>query len=148
MPNNPDLNIALIGCGTVGTGVVKILQSSAELLTQRTGRSVRLRRIVVRDLSKRRDVDVGDIPVSNDVQSVIRDPSIHVAIHVVGGLEPSRADVTGLLQAGKDVITANKALLYAHGAELFSLAQKLDRTICLRRRRPAAFRLFRRSTPH
>lgn len=130
MPSNLDLNIALVGCGTVGTGVVKILQSSAELLTQRTGRSVRLRRVVVRDLRKQRDVDFGDIPVSDDVQSVIQDPSIHVAIHVVGGIDPARADVTGLLMAGKDVITANKALLYSHGAELFSVAQQQHRTIC------------------
>ncbi len=130
MAHSPDLNIALIGCGTVGTGVVRILQSSAELLTQRTGRSINLKRVVVRDPSKRRDVDLGNIPVTDDIRSVINDAEIHAAIHVVGGINPARADVTGLLESGKDVITANKALLYAHGAELFALASKLNRTIC------------------
>lgn len=130
MSNNPDLNIALVGCGTVGSGVVKILQSSSELLTQRTGRSISLRRVVVRDINKRRDAALGSLPVSDDIQTVINDPEIHAVIHVVGGINPARGDVSSLLQAGKDVITANKALLYAHGAELFEMAQKLNRTIC------------------
>ena len=130
MSNNPDLNIALVGCGTVGSGVVKIIQSSSELLTQRTGRSISLRRVVVRDVNKRRDVALGNVPVSDDIQTVINDPEIHAVIHVVGGINPARADVSSLLLAGKDVITANKALLYAHGAELFAMAEKLNRTIC------------------
>jgi len=130
MPDSPDLNIALVGCGTVGGGVVKILQSSAGLLTQRTGRAICLRRVVVRDVNKRRNVELGNIPVSDDIRTVINDPEIHAVIHVVGGINPARTDVTSLVQAGKDVITANKALLYAHGSELFALAQKLNRTIC------------------
>lgn len=130
MPDSPDLNIALVGCGTVGGGVVKILQSSAGLLTQRTGRAICLRRVVVRDVNKRRNVELGNIPVSDDIRTVINDPEIHAVIHVVGGINPARTDVTSLLQAGKDVITANKALLYVHGSELFALAQKLNRTIC------------------
>ena len=130
MPSSPELNIALIGCGTVGGGVVRILQSSADLLAQRTGRTICLRRIVVRDVKKRRNLELGQIPVSDDIRTVIDDPEIHAAIHVVGGVNPARTDVTNLLQAGKDVITANKALLYAHGSELFALAHQLGRTIC------------------
>ena len=122
MPDTSDLNIALVGCGTVGTGVVRILQSSAELLRQRTGRSIHLRRVVVRDVRKRREVDLGSIPVSDDIRTVIHDPEIHAAIHLVGGIDPARADLISLLNSGKDVITANKALLYAHGSELFALA--------------------------
>ncbi len=130
MTQTPDLNIALVGCGTVGTGVVKILQSSMESLRLRTGRSIRLRRVVVRNVEKERDVDLEGIPVSNDIRDIIDDKDIHAAIHVVGGISPAYEDVVQLLQAGKDVITANKALLYAHGAELFALAAKLKRTIC------------------
>ncbi len=130
MTQTPDLNIALVGCGTVGTGVVKILQSSMESLQLRTGRSIRLRRVVVRNVDKERDVDLGDIPVSSDIRVVIDDKDIHAVIHVVGGISPAYEDVVQLLQAGKDVITANKALLYAHGAELFALAARLKRTIC------------------
>ena len=130
MTQNPDLNIALIGCGTVGTGVAKILQSSRESLRQRSGRSMQLRRVVVKNVAKQRDVDFGGIPVSNDIRTVTDDPDIHLAIYVVGGISWAREDVTRLLQSGKDVITANKALLYGHGAELFALAGTMNRTIC------------------
>ena len=130
MTQNPDLNIALIGCGTVGTGVAKILQSSRESLRQRSGRSMQLRRVVVKNVAKQRDVDFGGIPVSNDIRTVTDDPDIHLAIYVVGGISWAREDVTRLLQSGKDVITANKALLYAHGAELLALAGTMNRTIC------------------
>ena len=130
MTQTPDLNIALVGCGTVGTGVVKILQSSMESLRLRTGRSIRLRQVIVRNVDKERDVNLGDIPVSSDIRAVIDEKDIHAVIHVVGGISPAYEDVVRLLQAGKDVITANKALLYAHGAELFALAAKLKRTIC------------------
>ena len=130
MTQCPDLNIALIGCGTVGTGVVKILQSSTESLRQRTDRSIQLRRVVVKNVAKQRDVDFGGIPVSNDIRTVTDDPEVHLAVYVVGGTSPSREDVTRLLKSGKDVVTANKALLYAHGAELFELAGKMNRTIC------------------
>jgi homoserine dehydrogenase len=130
MASSQTLNIALVGCGTVGTGVVRILQTSNDLLTQRSGRSISLRRVVVRDVNKRREVDLSGVPVSDDIRTIVNDPEIDVVIHVVGGINPARADVTAILQSGKDVITANKALLYAHGAELFALAQQQKRTIC------------------
>ena len=121
MTQTPDLNIALVGCGTVGTGVVRILQASMESLRNRTGRLIQLRRVVVQNVAKQREVDLGVIPVSNDIGTVIDDPEIDAVVHVVGGISPAREDVTRLLQSGKDVITAKKALLYAHGAELFAL---------------------------
>ena len=130
MTQDSDLNIALVGCGTVGTGVVRILQSSLESMRQRTGRTIHLRRVIVQNVGKPRNVDLGSIPVSSDIRTVIDDPAIQTAIHVVGGISPALEDVTRLLQAGKDVITANKALLYEHGAELFALAGQLKRTIC------------------
>ncbi len=130
MVTSPDLNIGLIGCGTVGGGVVRILRNSADLLTQRTGRTLKLTRVAVKNPAKQRDVDLSGIPVSTDAQAIIADPAIHVVIHVVGGIEPARSDIMALLRAGKDIITANKALLYAHGAELFQLASSLGRTIC------------------
>ena len=131
MTQSPDLNIALVGCGTVGTGVVKILQSSMESLRQRTGRSIQLRRVIVQNVGKQRDVDLGEHSgVGRHSHRDRRSGRFTSSIHVVGGISPAREDVTRLLQSGKDVITANKALLYAHGAELFALAGKLNRTIC------------------
>jgi len=125
-----NLGLGLVGCGTVGTGVVRILQSSPDLLTRQAGKRLTLRRIVVRDPGKVRDTDLSAWPVSTDLTSIISDPDIHAVIHLVGGIEPARSGIISLLQAGKDVITANKALLYSHGEELFSLAKSLGRTIC------------------
>jgi homoserine dehydrogenase len=130
MSEAANLGLGLVGCGTVGTGVVRILQSSPHLLTRQAGKRITLRRIVVRDPGKVRDTDLSAWPVSTDLMSIISDPDIHAVIHLVGGIEPARSGIISLLQAGKDVITANKALLYAHGEELFSLAKSLGRTIC------------------
>jgi homoserine dehydrogenase len=91
---------------------------------------MQLRSVIVKNTGRQREVDLAGIPVSDNIQTVIDDPKIDVVVHVVGGISPAREDVTRLLQSGKDVVTANKALLYAHGAELFALAGKLQRTIC------------------
>ncbi|MFN5896356.1 MAG: homoserine dehydrogenase, partial [Planctomyces sp.] len=121
--------IGLVGCGTVGTGVVRILQSSADLLGAQAGQSLTLRHVVVRDLTRARDVDLSGCAVSDSLETLIADPSVQAVVHVVGGVEGPRQDIVRLLQSGKDVITANKALLCAHGDELFELARSLGRTI-------------------
>ncbi|MFM7056643.1 MAG: homoserine dehydrogenase [Planctomycetota bacterium] len=123
------LHIALVGCGTVGSGVVRILQSSRELLTRQAGRSLQLSRIVVRDASRTRNVDLAGIPVSERIEDVLEDSRIGAVVHVVGGLEPARTDILRLLNSGRDVITANKALLYEHGDEVFAAAAQSGRTI-------------------
>jgi homoserine dehydrogenase len=125
------LGVAMVGCGTVGTGVFQILQSkAADLLTQRCGRPVSLRRVVVRDPKRQRPVDLAEVTVSNDFGGVLGDPDIDVIIEVMGGIDPAREWISAALRAGKDVITANKALLYAHGEELFQIARSTGRTIC------------------
>lgn len=130
MSQTSELKIALVGCGTVGSGVVRILQSSGDQLTSRAGRRLVLKHVVVKNPDRLRDVSLDNYTVSSTIDSVVNDPDIQVAIHVVGGIQPALNDVTRLLKAGKDVITANKALLYAHGEELFALAGELNRTIC------------------
>jgi homoserine dehydrogenase len=130
MAGFPELNIGLIGCGTVGSGVVQILNESASALERQSGRALRVTRVVVKDPGRRREVDLSKVTVSTDVRTIVNDPAISVAVHVVGGIQPARSDIAALLHAGKDVVTANKALLYEHGAELFGLARSLGRTIC------------------
>ncbi len=130
MSQTSELKIALVGCGTVGSGVVRILQSSGDQLTRRAGRRLVLKHVVVKNPDRQRDVSLDNYTVSSTIDAVVNDPDIQVAIHVVGGIQPALNDVTRLLKAGKDVITANKALLYAHGEELFALAGELNRTIC------------------
>lgn len=122
--------VAMVGCGTVGSGVVRILRSlGPELIRQRAGRDIELRRIVVRNPERDRGIDLADVQVSRRAEDIADDPEIDVVIEVIGGIDPARAIVGRMLESGKDVITANKALLQAHGRELFALAQSHDRTI-------------------
>ncbi|MEM6691278.1 MAG: homoserine dehydrogenase [Planctomycetota bacterium] len=122
-------NIAIVGMGTVGCGVAKLLLDHGDRTARHAGQTLWLRRAVVRDLSKPRDVDLPAGILTDDVQSVIDDPEVHVVAQLVGGLEPARTIMLELLRAGKDVVTANKALLAQHGPELFTEARRLGRTI-------------------
>jgi homoserine dehydrogenase len=123
------LNIAIIGLGTVGTGVARVLLEQPERIARRAGRPVRIRRAVVRDASRARGVPLPDGTITGDVRRVIEDPAIDVALELIGGIDPARRIVADLLRAGKDVITANKALIYEHGEELFALARECGRII-------------------
>jgi homoserine dehydrogenase len=123
------LGIALIGCGTVGGGVARLLLEQSERLAARAGRPLILRRVVVRDPAKSRAVRLPRELVTIDLQQVLRDPEIHVGVELVGGVGWARQAVLALLRAGKDVVTANKALLAQHGAEVFDTAREHGRCI-------------------
>jgi homoserine dehydrogenase len=121
--------IALIGCGTVGSGVAKLLLEHPERLSARAGRPLQLRRVVLRDLDKPRDVNIPRALITTDLRQVIDDPAIEVAVEVVGGSDWARQAVLDLLAAGKHVVTANKALLATHGAEIFDAGRQHGRAI-------------------
>lgn len=123
------LQVGIVGLGNVGTGVARILTEHPERITRRAGRPIVIRRAVVRDPRKLRDVSLPAEVLTTDVQRVIGDPEIDVAVELMGGLHPAREVVLALLEAGKDVVTANKALLHEHGEELFATARRLGRTI-------------------
>ncbi|MCA9433345.1 MAG: homoserine dehydrogenase, partial [Candidatus Omnitrophica bacterium] len=123
------LPVAIVGMGTVGTGVARVLVEQPDRMLQRTGRKIELRKAVVRDLSKSRDLQLPPGLLTDDLQQVLQDPEIKVGIQLVGGISPAREILLALLDAGKDVVTANKALLCAHGTELFARARELGRTI-------------------
>lgn len=128
MPEEP-VSIAIVGLGTVGTGVARVLLEQPERVARRAGRPVRLRHAVVRDLKKPRSIVLPPGIVTDDIQKVVSDPDVKVAVHLVGGIHPAREILLALLDAGKDVVTANKALLCEHGGELFERARALGRTI-------------------
>jgi homoserine dehydrogenase len=123
------LGIALIGCGTVGGGVARLLLEQRERLAARAGRPLVLRRVVVRDRTKPRATSIPGELLTTDLGSVIADSSVQVAVELVGGVQWARQAVFDLLEAGKDVVTANKALLALHGAEMFECARRYGRTI-------------------
>src|SRR5262245_56171208 len=122
------LGIGLIGCGTVGSGVAKLLLEQPERLAARAGRPLHLRRILVRDPAKPRSVDLRQL-ITTELKSITADPAIDVAVELIGGVAWAKQAVLDLLAAGKDVVTANKALLAEHGAEIFDVARRHGRTV-------------------
>lgn len=121
--------VAIVGMGTVGSGVAKLLLDHGDRVARHAGRTLWLTKAVVRDLKKDRGVDLPAGVATDDVQDVIDDDSIKVVAQLIGGIEPAKTIMLKLLEAGKDVVTANKALLAEHGPELFDRARQLGRTI-------------------
>jgi homoserine dehydrogenase len=123
------LGIGLIGCGTVGSGVARLLLEQSDRLAARAGRPLILRRVLVRDKDKSRSAAVPGHLFATDLRAVLDDDSIEIAVELVGGFEWARRAILDLLAAGKHVVTANKALLAQHGAEIFEAARKHERTV-------------------
>ena len=122
-------NVAIIGLGTVGSGVAKLLLDHGDRTARHAGRTLWLRRAVVRDLNKPRDVELPDGVLTDSIDDVINDPEITVVAQLIGGTDLARDVMLRLLEAGKDIVTANKALLAEHGPELFTRALQLGRSI-------------------
>lgn len=123
-------NVGLVGLGTVGVGVVKMLEQNASIIEQRAGRSIKIISVTASSKSKDRGVDLSSYDWVDDVQTMIDDDRLDAIIEMVGGSEGFAKDlVEGALKAGKHVVTANKALLAEHGTELAQLAE--DNNVCL-----------------
>jgi homoserine dehydrogenase len=120
-----DVRVGLLGLGTVGAGVVKLLDSQRALLEERVGGRLTLAGVADLDVTTPREgIDLGALPLTTDAQRLLADPSVHVIIELIGGLEPARTFILKALAAGKHVVTANKALLAHHGTELYEAARR------------------------
>ena len=129
MPAAP-LRLGLAGLGTVGIGVVRIVQSHADLIAARAGRKVEITAVSARDRIKNRDVDLSAYAWEDDPANLAARPDIDVFVEVMGGHDgPARAATEAALAAGKDVVTANKALLAHHGQTLAEMAEAAGRVI-------------------
>ena len=126
---NDKTKVAIVGMGTVGTGVARLLLDHGDRTARHAGCIPWLEKVIVRDTKKPRDVELPSGVLSNDLSSVTSDPEIKVVAQLIGGLEPARSVMLKLLESGKDVVTANKALLAEHGHELFQKARELGRSI-------------------
>jgi homoserine dehydrogenase len=118
------IGIGLIGLGTVGTGVVELLQDAPSAVRRRKAQ-FQVRRVAVRDPAKARDVRLDDGAITDDAQQVLADPAVQVVVELTGA-EPAYGWIRQALESGKDVVTANKAVIAEHGAELFDLASERD----------------------
>ena len=120
-----EIKIALLGLGTVGCGVVKVLQTHGAEMAERAGCRLALGRVVDADLTRPREgIDLARLPLGGDANQAIDDPAVQIVIELIGGLEPARTFILRALAAGKHVVTANKALLAHHGPELFEEARR------------------------
>ncbi len=116
------LRVALLGCGTVGSEVVRLLQSNGEDLAARIGAPLELAGIAVRRLGRRRDLEVDEALFTTDAAGLVARDDVDLVVEVIGGIEPARTLLVSALKAGKGVITANKALLAEDGATLHAAA--------------------------
>jgi len=118
------IHIGLLGFGTVGSGMVKILLENREVIESRLGASLALKRIAVHDLERDRGVAVDASLLTTDVETVIDDPEVDIVVELIGGYKPAKNFILKAIENGKHVVTANKALLAVHGHEIFSAASQ------------------------
>ncbi|MEW6076210.1 MAG: homoserine dehydrogenase [Thermodesulfobacteriota bacterium] len=117
-----EISVGLIGCGTVGTGVAKILLEKQPLISSRTGLAIRLKRIADIDTKRDRGLAIPAGVMTADAGAVIGDPDIDIIVELVGGVTIARDLMLRAIDSGKHIVTANKALLSAHGDRIFPLA--------------------------
>jgi homoserine dehydrogenase len=121
------LKVGLVGLGTVGAGVLELLGRNGAVLAERCGRAIEVTGVSARDRGRKRPVDIARLEWFDDPVALAQSPHIDVLVELIGGAEgPARAAVEAALSAGKHVVTANKALLAAHGGTLARRAEEKD----------------------
>jgi len=119
------LKVGMLGCGTVGSQIARLLVANKADLTSRAGAQIELVKVAVRDAKVKRD-GIPDNLITTDANSIVNDPNIDLIIEVIGGISPAKELILTALKNGKSVVTANKALLAKHGAELYAAADKAN----------------------
>ncbi|MFC9777699.1 homoserine dehydrogenase [Paenibacillus chitinolyticus] len=116
------IKIGLLGLGTVGTGVVRIVEGHREDLEKQTGSAIVVEKVLVQDLSKLRSVSVDRDKLTDQPWDIIRNPEIDVVVEVMGGVQDTKAYILEALEQGKHIVTANKDLMAMHGPEILAKA--------------------------
>ncbi|MEK7298928.1 MAG: homoserine dehydrogenase [Candidatus Margulisiibacteriota bacterium] len=116
------IHIAVLGMGTVATGLVQILQRNAALIRDRIGEEVGIKWVLVRDPQKPRTADLTGVKLTTDMSGILTDPDVHIVVELMGGEEPAKTYISQALAAGKHVVTANKEVLSKHKTHFFDLA--------------------------
>ncbi|MCI5049887.1 MAG: homoserine dehydrogenase [Rickettsiales bacterium] len=125
------LRIGIAGLGTVGVGTVRLIQDNAALLAERAGRTIEVVAVSSRDKSKDRGVDLSGMAWYDDARDLAKDENVDVVVELIGGSEGIAKElVEAALSAGKDVVTANKALIAHHGLALAQLADESHAALC------------------
>ncbi len=122
MEGHKTIKVALLGLGTVGGGVYKLIQRQGKEMEQKAGASLEVAKIMVHNLAKKRE-GVDPALLTDSWEEILKDPEIAIVIEVMGGIEPARTMILEALSAGKHVVTANKDLIAEHGHELLDAAK-------------------------
>ncbi len=123
------IRVGLLGLGVVGGGTWKVLKRNAQEIARRAGRRIEVTRVAVRDVAKARTLLGPDVDVGSDPHAVTCDPNIDIVVELIGGDTLARELVLEAIANGKDVVTANKALLAKHGSEIFAAASARGVTV-------------------
>lgn len=118
------VKVGLLGLGTVGTGVIRIVEGHQEDLNSQVGSQIIIERVAVKSLDKKRSIDIDRSKLTEEPWDIIRDPEIDVIVEVMGGIEPTKDYILEALERGKHVVTANKDLMALYGSEILAKAQE------------------------
>lgn len=129
MSKYKEIKAALLGAGTVGGGVYKLVERRAAEMQAKVGADLKITKVMVKNLQKKREGIPSEV-LTDDWESIIHDPEISIVIELMGGVEPARTYILQALEAGKNVVTANKDLLAEHGQELMEAAERNHCDIC------------------
>ena len=123
------INIGIIGFGNVGSGVIKILRERKSFLSEKLDLEIAVKRVCDKDLSLKRNISVDRQILVADAKEIINDPQIDIVVELIGGIHPAKEFIIESLKKGKNIVTANKALLAQYGHELFALAADKGKNI-------------------
>jgi homoserine dehydrogenase len=123
------INVGLIGFGKVGSGVVKILHDKKSLLSDKVGMSINIKKVYDKDFTTKRNVPIDKSLITKDIKEIINDPQIDIVLELIGGIHPAKEYIVEALKKGKNIVSANKALLAQEGRELFTLARDRGKNI-------------------
>lgn len=118
------IGIALLGCGTVGSGVIKLLQKNCETIAKRVGDTLVIKKVLERDIEKCQLLGIKDEMVTQEIQEILDDKDISIVVELIGGIEPAFSYIMAALEQGKHVVTANKDLIAIKGKDLFEQAKE------------------------
>ena len=128
------VRVGLLGCGHVGSALVRQITENGDSIEARSGVRLEVAKVAVRNLSRERDVALPASVFTNDSNSVVADPDVDIVVEVMGGIEPAKSLLLQAMARGASVVTANKALLATHGAELHEMADASGVTFRVRHR--------------
>ena len=129
MSKYKEIKVALLGAGTVGGGVYKLVERRAAEMPDKVGAELKITKVLVKNLQKKREGIPSEV-LTDDWEGIIHDPEISIVIELMGGVEPARTYILQALEAGKNVVTANKDLLAEHGQELMEAAERNHCDLC------------------